>query len=182
MRKWRVKLKDKKEIKILAEKLVKQDYPFVVQKDEMGYYITVPDFKGCSTWVTSFDELEQTLHEIKLVWIETALEKGLDIPKPTEESQFSGKFLVRCPKTIHKRLVETARKEGVSLNQYVVSILAENSLGNQTVQIVENKIARVAEKSYVYGVRFAQQNLSFNLEYPSHLEKYGAEKKVKFAA
>jgi len=153
-------LEKKRETKKLAEKLARQNYPFTVQKDEMGYYITVPDLKGCSTWVTSLDELEQTLYEAKLAWIEAALEKGINIPKPTEESEFSGKFLVRCPRTIHKRLVENARKEGVSLNQYVVSILAENSLGDRTIEIIENKVTEVVERSFARGVRFAEWNLA----------------------
>ena len=142
----------------------------------MGYYITVPDLKGCSTWVTSLDELEQTLYEAKLAWIEAALERGIDIPKPTEENEFSGKFLVRCPRTIHKRLVENARREGVSLNQYVVSILAQNSLGDRVVEIVGDKVTRAVEGSFSRGVRFAKRNLfSPQFGYPAHLEKYSGE-------
>ena len=55
------------------------------------------------TGVKSLDELEDALYNAKLAWIEFALdEKGWEIPKPMEEDDFSGKFLVRCPKAIHK--------------------------------------------------------------------------------
>ena len=118
-------MEKKRETKKLAEKLARQNYPFTVQKDEMGYYITVPDLKGCSTWVTSLDELEQTLYEAELAWIEAALKKGINIPKPTEESEFSGKFLVRCPRTIHKRLVENA---SVFSTKFLEVYLERNSL------------------------------------------------------
>jgi len=175
-------LKEKSEIRVIAEKLAKQNYPFTVQKDEMGYYVTIPDLRGCSTWVTSLDELEQALYEAKLAWIETALERGIDIPKPSEESEFSGRFLVRCPRTIHKRLVENARREGVSLNQYVVSILAQNSLGDRVAEIIEDKVAKAVERSYWRGVRFAERKFSGpQLGYPSYLVKYSSGEEARVA-
>ena len=53
-------------------------------------------------------------------WIETKLENGFTIPQPVNDSQFSGKFVVRIPKTLHARLAMEAEKEGVSLNQYAL--------------------------------------------------------------
>jgi predicted HicB family RNase H-like nuclease len=35
-----------------------------------------------------------------------------------------GKFVQRVPKTLHRDLIELAKREGVSLNQLVTSILA----------------------------------------------------------
>ena len=177
-------MKNEREIRELAEKLAKQNYPFVMERDETGYYISVPDIKGCSTWIRSLDELEQTVYEVKLAWIETALKKGLEIPQPTEESKFSGKFLVRCPKTIHKRLVETARREGVSLNHYVVSILAENSLGDRALEIAEEKIEEIAESSFERAMRFAQWKIAgydFNFSYLTASTRYSVGKKAQVA-
>lgn len=37
---------------------------------------------------------------------------------------FSGKLVIRLPKSLHKRLKEEAAAEGVSLNQYLVYKLA----------------------------------------------------------
>ena len=42
------------------------------------------------------------------------------MPDPIEESQYSGKFVLRIPKTLHARLAMEAEKEGVSLNQYAL--------------------------------------------------------------
>lgn len=39
-------------------------------------------------------------------------------------TNFSGKFNVRMPPTLHGQLSRTAAKEGVSLNQLVVTLLA----------------------------------------------------------
>ena len=67
-----------------AKKLAKRNYSFIIQKDEIGYYIVVPDLKGCSTWVRSFDEIEEAVYQAKLAWIEVALEKKWNVPEPTD--------------------------------------------------------------------------------------------------
>jgi len=69
-----------------AEKLAKRNYPFIVEKDDMGYYAVVPDLKGCSTWAKTFKELESALYEAKLAWIECALKRRISIPEPKELS------------------------------------------------------------------------------------------------
>ena len=53
-------------------------------------------------------------------WIETKLENGFEVPKPLEENNYSGKFVLRIPKTLHKKLALAAEKEGVSFNQYAL--------------------------------------------------------------
>jgi len=45
-------------------------------------------------------------------------------PLPSSDNSYSGKLLVRMPKSLHRRLAETAEREGVSLNQYIVSLLS----------------------------------------------------------
>lgn len=35
-----------------------------------------------------------------------------------------GKFTLRLPKALHPKVVDAARKEGVSTNMYIVSLLA----------------------------------------------------------
>ncbi|MHC5610060.1 MAG: toxin-antitoxin system HicB family antitoxin [Nostoc sp.] len=58
------------------------------------------------------------------MWIETAYEASDDIPLPSSDNSYRGKLLVRMPKSLHRRLAETAEHEGVNLNQYIVSLLS----------------------------------------------------------
>ena len=58
-------------------------------------------------------------------WLEVAIERGLVIPEPASESQYSGRFTLRIPKTLHKKLAQHAKKENVSLNQYAIHLLSE---------------------------------------------------------
>jgi hypothetical protein len=48
------------------------------------------------------------------------------IPKPGELENQSGKWVQRVPKSIHLRLVNRAREEGVSLNTLVITMLSES--------------------------------------------------------
>lgn len=68
--------------------------------------------------------LEDTKKEI----LQYALDEGKKISEPKfgQEELPSGHFIVRLPKSLHKKLKDNAEKESVSLNQYVVSILSEN--------------------------------------------------------
>ena len=54
-----------------------------------------------------------------------ALEKtGEDIPIPLSERNFSGKFQVRVPPSLHRELATKAAEENVSLNRFVGKKLA----------------------------------------------------------
>ena len=64
-------------------------------------------------------------------WIETEYEEGRNIPEPSFQ-EYSGKFNVRIPKSLHRALADAAAQDGVSLNQYVVMLL---SSGNAQVQL-----------------------------------------------
>jgi CII-binding regulator of phage lambda lysogenization HflD len=55
----------------------------------------------------------------------TYLEEGLTIPEPDlEEDNYSGKFVVRIPKSLHRELSERAKQNDISLNQFIISLLA----------------------------------------------------------
>ena len=43
-----------------------------------------------------------------------------NIPDPISDDDFSGKFTLRLPKSLHKLLSIQAEKEGISLNQYAL--------------------------------------------------------------
>lgn len=104
-------------------------YNYIVQpiNDESGfyYYARVLELDGCQSTGETFEEALESLKEAMEGWIETKLELGLDIPMPVGHDDFSGKFLVRIPKSLHYQLSLEAEKEGVSLNQYALYKLSK---------------------------------------------------------
>jgi predicted RNase H-like HicB family nuclease len=99
-------------------------YHIVIQRitDESGsyYFARVQEFDGCMSDGGSYEEAFQNIQEAMEGWIETKLENGFPVPEPANESRYSGKFVLRLPKTLHARLSKEAEKEGVSLNQYAL--------------------------------------------------------------
>ena len=90
-----------------VKKYLDLPYNYIIQpiNDESGFYFyaTILEFDGCQTTGKTFE-----------------LENGFDIPLPIGYEDFSGKFLVRIPKSLHYKLSVEAQREGVSLNQYAL--------------------------------------------------------------
>lgn len=99
-------------------------YNYIIQpvSDESGsyFYARVLELDGCQSTGDTFDEAYENLKEAMEGWIETKLEEGYKIPLPVGYDDFSGKFVVRIPKSLHYRLSVEAEQEGVSLNQYAL--------------------------------------------------------------
>lgn len=103
-------------------------YTRLVQElnDESGHYFygRVLELDGCQSTGSTLEELYEDLSEAMEGYIEVKLENNLPIPIPEKPTDYSGKFNVRLPKSLHQRLVIEADKEGVSLNQLVLYKLA----------------------------------------------------------
>ena len=106
------------------EKYLKLPYNYIIQpiNDESGFYFYahVLELDGCQSTGETFKEAYDNLKDAMKGWIETKLEGGFEIPMPIGYEDFSGKFVVRIPKSLHYKLSLEAKQEGVSLNQYAL--------------------------------------------------------------
>lgn len=104
-------------------------YNFVIKQisDESGTYFhaAVLELDGCQSTGETFQAAYEGLREAMEGWIETKLENGFPVPVPVGAESYSGKFVLRLPKSLHRRLAIEAEKEGVSLNQYALYKLAQ---------------------------------------------------------
>jgi predicted RNase H-like HicB family nuclease len=100
-------------------------YPVTLQAaPEGGYFIQIEDLPGCYAQGETIDEAVEMIEIAKKLWMESMYEDGNEIPLPSNEVEYSGKFNVRVPASLHRKLHKLAVKEGVSLNQYVVYALS----------------------------------------------------------
>lgn len=90
----------------------------ITPAEEGGYVVSIPDLPGCISQGETLEESIKTIEDAKTCWLEVALEDGISIPEPTGE-EYSGKFNIRVPKSLHRILVEKAKEDNVSLNQYI---------------------------------------------------------------
>lgn len=82
--------------------------------------------------VVDFGQTWAEAYELAVDTIETTAEimaeRGRRMPEPASvEDDYSGRITLRVPKTLHRGLAEQANHENISLNQYLVSLLAYHS-------------------------------------------------------
>ncbi len=92
--------------------------------DHPVWFASVRELRGCMTEADSYEEAVRQIRDAMRIWIEDAIESGDPVPVPSDEQEFSGKFSLRLPKSLHRDLVLQAEREGVSLNQYITSVLS----------------------------------------------------------
>jgi antitoxin HicB len=101
-------------------------YTVEVRKNEDGtYFARIPDLPGCMTEADKWDDVLAQIEDAKRAWLTTALEDGVPIPPPRDAEDYSGRFVVRMPRSMHAELAGAARREGVSLNTLVVGALGK---------------------------------------------------------
>ncbi len=126
------------------EHYLKLHYPVTFHEaPEGGYVAVIEDLSGCMTQGETLEETMSNILEAKSLWLEAAWESGMNIPLPSSEDRFSGKVLLRMSKSLHRQLATSARREGVSLNLYIVSLLS----GNNAYRRIKNEIERLSVES-----------------------------------
>jgi len=130
----------------------------VYRDDEGDFIVKVAELPGCiadgKTPNEAFDNLKSAMRS----WIESRMQAGLEVPEPRSTEEFSGRVLLRMPRYLHERLSQQAETEGVSLNQYMVSLLSEASAVTQVPQNQPTSVANAAPWQGITG--FVYQTLA----------------------
>lgn len=93
----------------------------VIPQEDGTYFAEIVEFPGCIATGNTVDEAYAELEEVAESWIEASLQAGRNIPNPLQEVEYSGKTVVRMPKSIHRKAALAAELDGVSLNQFIVN-------------------------------------------------------------
>jgi len=123
--------------------------------------------------------------DAKKVWIETAIKEGREIPKPKNiyDEDFSGKFTLRLPKTLHKELTIQAEEEEVSINQYLLYLitkgLSKTELSNSSSSRKQRSISMAysnsslkENKNKVRAKRLKVTNYNFSCKDEPKTQRY----------
>jgi antitoxin HicB len=114
------------------------EYPFIIRhlsnEEGGGFLIEFPDLPGCMSDGETIDEAIENGENAIHAWLETARDEKRSIPQPGELESQSGKWVQRVPKSIHLRLVNRAKDEGVSLNTLVITMLTQALSNNLPVK------------------------------------------------
>ena len=99
----------------------------IPDSEESGFVALYPDLPGCITCGSTISDAVNNAEDAKKEWLLAAIEENIEIAEPKSADSYSGQFKLRIPKSLHKTLAEDSKKEGVSMNQYCVYLLAKNS-------------------------------------------------------
>lgn len=110
-----------------VEDYMELPYTIEITPDEGSYFVKVKELDGCMSVGESEIDALAMIKDAMREWLHSATEDGIEIPLPEamQADRYSGKFPLRLPKTMHRKLAEAAEQDGVSLNQYLVMLLSE---------------------------------------------------------
>ena len=94
-------------------------------EDGVHYISKVLELDGCFSDGETEGIALRNLSEAMECYLESCLMHGDHIPEPVSEESYSGKFIIRVPKSLHRRLAFESQKEGISLNQYALYKLSQ---------------------------------------------------------
>lgn len=119
------------------------NYPFNVKPDldDGGYIAEFPDLRYCVGTGNTIDEAIEDAMIAKEEWIKASYEHNVNIPVPVNNDEFNGRVTLRIPRSLHRNIIETAKKEGVSANQFLLHLISL-SMGNKPIGLKARKIRR----------------------------------------
>src|SRR3989339_171695 len=122
------------------------NYPVELLKldnDEGGGYIaSIPEL-GKDAFTGYGETVEEVLNDLddtKEMLFAEYLENSIEIPLPSKDEDYSGKFVIRLPIYLHRYLTEQSKANNVSLNTYCLTLLSQ---GN-AMQVVNKSLRSFA--------------------------------------
>ena len=101
-----------------CEAAISVDYPFMVRpltpEEGGGYLVEYPDLPGCMSDGETVAEALANAREALADWIAAMTQAGRSVPTPScdRSDGYSGKWVLRAPRSLHRSLAERARRGG----------------------------------------------------------------------
>lgn len=138
----------------LASRHLRKPYARIIIPDDEGRYAAqILEFPGCFSEGESPEEAYSNLEEAAENWIESARAQGMPVPPPFATQGYSGTISLRLPKSLHRRAVELAHRDGVSLNQFLVSAVAHRvgmeDFGSTIASRLDERLDRLQATEWV---------------------------------
>ena len=103
---------------------LKLKYPVELVEIDSGFVVSHPDLPGCASFGDTIPEAIDSLAQVRELWLQGQLESHGTAPEPRPPEDYSGRFVIRLPKWLHRVLDSEAQRQSCSLNTLVVSLLS----------------------------------------------------------
>jgi len=97
----------------------------LVPESDGTFRAEIVEFPGCIATGGTAQDAYTNLEDVAESWLAATIARGQRVPDPVEDNPYSGKFVARLPKSLHRKAAVQAARDGVSLNQFVVTCIAE---------------------------------------------------------
>jgi predicted RNase H-like HicB family nuclease len=106
--------------------ILNRPYARILTPEPDGQYTAeIIEFPNCAASGNDVVDALAKLEQVASDWIAAALEQGQSIPDPMDNAEYSGRLVLRMPRGLHRRAALLAEREGASLNQFIVTCVAE---------------------------------------------------------
>jgi predicted RNase H-like HicB family nuclease len=138
-------------MKRTVEEYMALPYTIEITPDEGSYFVKIKEFEGCMSVGNTKADAMAMIEDAMREWLAVALEDKLDIPLPEamQPDRYSGKFPLRMPKMLHKKLAESADSDGISLNQYMIMLLSERNAFAEVKRMLVERAPQPCEEPEV---------------------------------
>lgn len=149
-------------------------YPFRVYPTQVEGHIfwvaECPALKGCTGQGDTLETALAELEENEKNWLELAEEYGIEVPAiPMEQvNSYSGKLTLRVAPHVHHEAAELAKKQGISLNQYINDAIVAQNARISTINYIVPEVKQ--------AIRFVKELISV----PSESYTNGATSTLRF--
>jgi antitoxin HicB len=129
------------EVKKKVQYYMNLPYTMTVKRyDDQGVYflagfVELPDL--FMTGETPEEAVKELLAE-KPEYFEECIKRGFKIPISARAQKYSGKLNFRMPKRLHEKVAAMAENEGVSINQYLLSVVSEAVGSDKVLSLSKN--------------------------------------------
>lgn len=181
---------DKKTKEILSKPYARR----LVPDESGGFVASIHEFPGCIAEGETSDEALNNLEKTAAAWLESAMATGYPVRDPVSFYGYSGKIALRIPRGLHKQVAEMSELEGCSVNQLLVTAIAEYVGGTRAFSKLSETVRSEVQKIVTGGLVSLSRNgpNSFTISIQSQLptpylggrtfEGYTAEKTFSIGA
>jgi len=120
-------------------------YPIELVETDEGFIVSHPDLPGCHSFGDTLQDAIQNLGEVRALWLEGQYRNYGLAPEPRDDEDYSGKFVLRVPKWLHRALEKVATRDKTSLNQLAVSLLSRG-VGAKGCEANSKELYRICER------------------------------------
>jgi predicted RNase H-like HicB family nuclease len=154
-----------KNVKGTIDEILKEPYlrALIYDDESHTYTAEISEFPGCIAQGETPQKAHDRLELVAKSWLEAALELGQEIPKPFFTVGYGGKVALRLPKSLHRQAVMAAERDGVSLNQFIVTSVAEK-VGASSLykELVTGLTRRIKDSITEASIRIVMHGFSEN--------------------